>query len=230
MDEVNLKGFLGHAFGIKSSNFTSTYTLRFHALSRRDVYPPEVVEAIVKDFYVDDLLKSQDGVESARRFRIDITSACKDGGFTLCKWRSTHPEALIDEPEVRPEAGPEMADDEQKPSGAFAAAGTVEKILGMNYRFDEDCFTYVASSEKTAVVVRNKRGLLSAMHALYDPMGFISPFVIRARMIFQRAVRAVSGWDDKDELPDDILREFAAWQEQIPLLEKFRIRRWYSTP
>ena len=83
---------------------------------------------------------------------------------------------------------------------------------------------------KACKPVVNKRGLLSAMHALYDPMGFLSPFVIRARMIFQEAVLSVSGWDDKDRLPESIIAEFAKWQAEIPELSALKIPRWYSTP
>ena len=217
MTDEELNGFLGHVFGAKSSGFVATWCLRHHIQVNANRYCEDVVEAVMWNFYVDDLVISKGDVEAARSFRIRVTKALADGGFDLCKWRSSHPAALVDSPEdALPEApeGPEP----------------IGKILGIDYRFGADEFCFVSCAAKACKPVVNKRGLLSAMHALYDPMGFLSPFVIRARMLFQEAVLAVAGWDDKDRLPEDIIAEFAKWQAGIPDLATLTIPRWYSSP
>ena len=91
MTEVELNAFLGHVFGAKSSSCVATFTLRYHVNRGELGYGYLVREAVNRNMYVDDLVKSIDGVETAAEFCVDVTAALKDGGFTLCKWKSTHP-------------------------------------------------------------------------------------------------------------------------------------------
>ena len=60
---------LVHIFGAKSSPSVAGYALRKTAKDNQRDFPPEVVDAVFKDFYVDDLLKSFSSEEHA----IDIS-------------------------------------------------------------------------------------------------------------------------------------------------------------
>ena len=175
-----------------------------------------------KNMYVDDLMKSLRDVEEAKAFRVGIMKAFAEGGFDLCKWRSTHREVLLDAEEVPQPLSPERE---------FLAPVTEspDKVLGMRYDFSRDVFFFQPKGEKVGRPVRTKRDMLKVIAALYDPMGFIAPFIIRGRMLFQRAVQAVKGWDDRDFLPDQLLEEFASWQRKIPEVVRFRIPRWTAT-
>ena len=224
MQEVHLNEFWGNVMGAKCSPCASTYVLRHHVRKHEVEYGPEVVEAVERDFYVDDLCRSMRGVDEARGFCPRLTSALADGGFTLCKWRSTHPEALADLPAGAVRPTPEGGD------ASFPSASleeVVEKILGLCYDFSSDVFFFRPDRVRLGQRVTNKREMLRVIASLYDPMGFLAPFVIKARIIFQRAVRAVKGWDDV--LPQDIIAEFEAWQRGLPEVEGFRIPRWTST-
>ena len=231
MTEISLKMFLGHLMGAKSSSFTTTFVLRHHVSVHRDRYSLEVVDAVNRDFYVDDLLKSLKSVAAARDFRLEITGALADGGFKLCKWRSTHPEVLLDQPtSSSSSASPSAPSDAPDVDDLTPTEDLIEKVLGMRYRFSRDEFSYETDPAKVGVPVATKRGVLSVMNRLYDPLGLLSPFSIIARKIFQRAVKAVASWSDEDLLPPDIVKDFQSWQALIPQLADFRIRRWYSTP
>ena len=61
-----------------------------------------------------------------------------------------------------------------------------------------------------------KRGLLPAMNANFDPMGFAAPFTVLHKFLFQRCCELGLNWDD--QLPDDIAAEFGKWKEQVPVL------------
>ena len=77
--------------------------------------------------------------------------------------------------------------------------------------------------------VNNKRGMLKVVSSLYDPMGFICPFVIKGRMCFQKATKAVKGWNDRDTLPEALTAEFGEWQKRMPELSALRIPRWTAS-
>ena len=47
-----------------------------------------------------------------------------------------------------------------------------------------------------------KRGILSAVSSLYDPMGFVYPVVLEAKKILQRLWKLNLGWDDL--IPEDL--------------------------
>ena len=226
MSEVELKEFLGHVFGARSSSCVATFALRYHAEVNQDIFDPEVIEAIRKLFYVDDLCASKRDVPSARRFRVALTDALKQAGFDLVKWRSSHPEALVDDD------GTEAARDPNSDVKTFDEDSDekqpMEKVLGMCYSFARDEFSFRPDMEKMRQPVRTKREMLKLIASLYDPMGFLAPFLILARMIFQKAVQVGGGWDDL--LPDDICAEFAAWQLMVLGIVDLRIRRWTSIP
>ena len=56
---------------------------------------------------------------------------------------------------------------------------------------------------------------------MFDPLGFLSPFVVRAKMFLQQA------WlDALDEvLPSEQKEEWRSWFAELPLLEKIKIPR-----
>ena len=212
-----LKEFQGHVFGSKSSSCVATFALRHHVESQEERYGQDVVETVKKNLYVDDLVKSSKDVETAVQMRDRITAALEEGGFDLCKWKSTHREVLVETDKFQL---PESAD-------FLSPAESTEKILGMRYDYAHDVFFFQPKMERVSQAVKNKREMLKVIASLYDPMGFIAPFVIRGRMLFQKAVRAEKSWDN--ELPEGLRREFGVWQKAMPEIARFQVRRWTTS-
>ena len=77
-------------------------------------------------------------------------------------------------------------------------------------------------------VIDTKRKMLSLCNSIFDPIGLLAPFRLKGKMMFQRAMKEVDGWDTK--LPDDLVKEFDTWRQSISKLEKFAIPRWIATP
>ena len=88
---------LVHIFGASSSPPVANFNLKYHADRIRQKYGDEIFWQILLQFYVDDYISSFDSPEKAREMRLKITAALAEGGFTLTKWSSTHPEVLIDD-------------------------------------------------------------------------------------------------------------------------------------
>ena len=225
MPEVELLGFLGHVFGAKSSGCVATFTLRHHVDRFKDKYGDLVVDAVKKNFYVDDLVKSLRDVATAATFRKTITAALKEGGFELCKWRSSHP-GVLESDDAATAAPAKTFENFPAP----AADTFADKILGMCYSYSADAFSFQPGNEKLMKAVSSKRDMLKVIAALFDPMGYWVPSVHIARVMFQLAVRAVKGWNDADRLPAPLLEKFAAWQRSLVELARLSIPRWTSTP
>ena len=219
MRELILNGFLGHVFGAKSSNCVSIFTMRFHINRHRLEYGPLVAQAARLNFYIDDLIKSLWNTAIAKEFRISITAAMKDAGFDLCKWRASEPEVL------------EGDETDPAPAGSVDVSGAEDdavKLLGMRYSFSTDMFSYLPDRSKTEMTVETKRQMLQLIASIFDPLGFMEPFVIWARMILQKVLRQVESWDSKD-VPADLLAEFTRWHADFVYLETFRISRWTAS-
>ena len=76
--------------------------------------------------------------------------------------------------------------------------------------------------------VQTKRQMLKLIASVFDPLGFLEPFVIWGRLILQKILREVESWDSKD-VPTASLAEFAEWQADFKHLASFRISRWTAT-
>ena len=69
----------------------------------------------------------------------------------------------------------------------------VEQALGVTWNLESDAFAV-----KTLVQRKpsTKRGLLSVVSSTYDPLGIISPFTIKAKLLFQDECRRTESWDE----------------------------------
>ncbi|KAL9959892.1 hypothetical protein ACROYT_G033265 [Oculina patagonica] len=73
--------------------------------------------------------------------------------------------------------------------------------------------------------VYTKRGLLSRITTLFDPLQFLAPYTIRAKMALQESWLRGLNWDE--EFPDDLKASTQQWVEQLPEAPKVKIPRCY---
>ncbi len=95
-----------------------------------------------------------------------------------------------------------------------------ERTLGVLWDVERDCFTFDVKSVDKPVT---KRGVLSTTSSIYDPLGFASPFVLKAKAIFQELCRVKVDWDE--ELPVDVAAQWHRWLNDLPLLSALTIPR-----
>lgn len=72
----------------------------------------------------------------------------------------------------------------------------------------------------------SKRVILSTYNAVYDPLGMLAPFVIRAKILFQGLCRECRGWDET--LDDETANKWRVWLSELEFLADFSIPRCYS--
>lgn len=68
----------------------------------------------------------------------------------------------------------------------------LQRSLGLHWSLEMNSFTYQTKFEEKPYT---KRGVLSILHSVYDPLGFIAPFILLGRMIFRELVDLPCGWE-----------------------------------
>ena len=68
-----------------------------------------------------------------------------------------------------------------------------------------------------------KRGLISVMSSVFDPCGYLSPFVIRAKLLAQELWKRGIGWDQ--QLPVEIVKQWQSWLDELDGLAVFQLPR-----
>ena len=85
---------LVHIFGATSSPSICGYALRRTAADNREGFSSETVDAVMRDFYVDDLLKSFETTSQAVEITKELQELLAKGGFQLTKVMSNEREVL----------------------------------------------------------------------------------------------------------------------------------------
>ena len=92
--------------------------------------------------------------------------------------------------------------------------GRIERTLGLEWNSKSDSFRYRISLPETAAT---RRGILSSVSSIFDPLGIICPMTLPAKMILQRLCEKAIGWDEA--LPPE---ERSAWQLWVNAVQKIR--------
>ena len=169
-----------------------------------------VSDVIKKSMYVDDLLHS---VEITLQLQVLLPAVCdvlKKGGFPLGKHMINDPEVLSSIPEEDRAKEAKVVTEEMRC-----------KALGIRWEVSSDCPSYARTEDSSSALT--KRGMLSKVAAMYDPLGLIIPIVILGRMLFQQAVRLRLGWDDP--VPDDLGRRWTRWWQSLEGLREVQFPR-----
>ena len=211
-DEVYTMQMLVHIFGAKDSLACAIYALHQTARDNINKFTPEVIQTVFKSFYVDDLLKSVKSVETAKRLVNELTDLLKLGGFRLTKWISNSSEVLKSIPAT--EIAKDLSINLDKSNDL--------RPLGIAWNVASDCFTFNLEVKNAA---STKRGILKVASSIFDPLEFITPFVLRTKIILQEVWRKNYGWDDK--INDDTLKPWRDWLINAEELSFIKLDRCY---
>ena len=83
-----------HVFGAKDSPSIANYALKKTAHDNSCDFSKETENAVEKDFYVDDRLKSVTDDDDAIQLTSKLMVHCRRGGFRLTKWISSSKKVL----------------------------------------------------------------------------------------------------------------------------------------
>ena len=205
-----------HLFGAVSSPSCANFALRKTATDNQEDFSNEAVKTVERNFYVDDCLKSVDSEEDAIHLSSELSQLLKRGGFRLTKWLSNKRKVVESVPESDRAASVKDLDFDHT---------LVERALGVQWHVTSDTFGFrIATKDKPPT----RRGILSVISSIYDPLGFVAPFHLSAKILLHNLCRKQLGWDDL--IPEEDLIRWKSWLEELPILEQFSIDRCFKPP
>ena len=202
-----------HIFGATDSPCCASYALRRTAEDNKDDYSEEAYQTVLRNFYVDDLLKSVDHENGLLRIANEVASMLRRGGFNLTKFISNSDLLLNSLPASK------LAHPLQEMDLSIDAT---DRALGIKWHVKEDQFLFSSVTEKQPLT---KRGLLKTVSSIFDPLGFLAPFTMKAKVILQNLWRGRFDWDELIDTHN--AEEWLAWLEQLKHISAFKLNRCY---
>ncbi|PWA32804.1 hypothetical protein CCH79_00018048 [Gambusia affinis] len=206
-----------HLFGAVSSPSCASYALKKTADDNKEDFSELAVLAVKRNFYVDDCLMSLGSEEEAIKMVNELNALCKRGGFQLEKWISNSRAVLHSIPEEHWAKDLKELNLDQDDLPA-------ERVLGLLWCVESDSFKFKMKMKHQSPT---RCGMLSITSSLYNPLGFLSPAILPAKMMQQELCRRSCGWDDV--IPLDILKRWEQWLEEVKLLASFKVARCMQT-
>ena len=205
-----------HLFGATSSPGCANIGLKTTADKYKEEFGNAAASFVRHDFYVDDGLKSVPSPSEAIDLITKTKGLCERGGFRLHKLVSNSKGVLQSfPPEERASGIKDLNLDHEKLP--------VERALGVQWCVESDTLQFKNEmSERPAT----RRGVLSAISSIFDPLGLLSPFVLEGKRILQELCKQRTSWDEK--IPDNLLPRWEKWQRNLPLLNALQLRRCYK--
>ena len=145
-----------HLFGKTDSPCCSNWALRKTALDNQQQFNENVVNAVLKRFYMDDYLVSFDDPQTAVKTNTDVVALLKLGGFDLAKFISNSRDILK---EISP------GNLSQKIENLDLDELPIERALGVSWDPNSNMLTFKVVNEN---IPETKRGMVSS---IFDPMG-----------------------------------------------------------
>ena len=196
-------------FGNASSPFLLNATIRYHLGCFENT---RVVSELKENLYVDDWLSGGDTEEEIEHMITSASEIMNQGSFPLTKWGSNS--SFVSQTVSK---GFDQSSTDILPS---------LKILGMHWATSEDCFYFEANPVSFKGVQYTKRLVLSFIARIYDPMGFLNPFTVMVKILFQDLWLLGLGWDDP--LPLALQNQMSAWVLGFKDISQWRIPRCFS--
>lgn len=98
----------------------------------------------------------------------------------------------------------------------------LECALGVHWCVESDCFQFT-------IVLQGKpctrRGILSTVSSIFDPLGFVAPLLLDGKSILQELCRCEVGWDDP--IPDKVKAKWEKWRSDLLEVQRITTPRCY---
>ena len=154
-------------------------------------YNYDIIDAVHKNFYMDDYLGSYRNMDLAKETVANVTKLLSEGGFRLTKWISNSNSLL----EVLPQSEITKSSTEGN-----SMKNETEKILGMMWNYKRDTIN-VKHSNKS--YLNTKRGILSHISFIFVPLGLLVTFLLEPKLIIQQLWKEKIKWDNK--IPETLI-------------------------
>lgn len=199
-------------YGTASAPYLAVRSL--HYAAERYPHSYKIGKAIItNDFYVDDMITGSDDLQTLKLIKEEVTEILTHSNFTLSKWHSNCSELGSIDAGIK-----EVQIDDGSTS-----------TLGISWHPTDDVFRFEFRPNKS-YSHNTKRSILSLTSTLFDPMGLISPLIIKAKVLLQKLWIIKCDWDESvpqevDTAWNNIVADF----HNLPQLKINRFIRMINT-
>ena len=196
-------------FGVNCSPFQAQFVAQKHAEKYRNEFPM-AAETVMKSTYMDDSMDSVVNDSQGIKLYQELNELWSKAGMQAHKWLSNSAEVLE---RIPPES---RASEAHLPSDGLPMV----KTLGVTRLPEEDVFTFKANPVGKEFPL-TKRNFLKTIAKLFDPVGFLAPFNVRAKILLQEMWAAGLDWDDLFQ--EDLASKARKWFSELEDLPTRRI-------
>ncbi len=183
-------------FGNPASPFLASYVIK-RIIKDYGAQKPEACDALDKDLYMDDLIRSCKATLEAQRTVEDVCEMLDEGELKMRNWISNRPCVLNGIPD-------------RVKDGLLQLDQSKEKVLGMTWDPHADQIRFFPELED---ISWTKRGVLRQLARIFDPMGLLAAFLVRGKILMQELWRRGRDWDDP--LEPDVKASWSTWFSQF---------------
>ena len=201
-----------HLFGATSSPSAAAFALRYATEVFKEDYSQKALEVVLNNFYVDDMLMSAATANEALKLAREVKDMLSKAGFELAKWTSNDNNVL---------GSISSSENPIKFKTISGCATGKQSVLGIHWDVSADTLQIRCNIPDRPFT---KRGMLSLLHSIYDPLGFVAPVMIKPK-IWLRDVKELD-WDE--ELSDEERRRWETWIASLAALEKLSVQRCFK--
>ena len=176
-EEPTVYQWLRLSFGDKPAPDIASNSIKVLAKASQDEEPQAATE-LLQHVYVDDVRGSYSTVEEAKQVTAGIDAILQNGKFEIKTWHSNSREI-------------DQSQDER-----------FTDLLGHKWNKKHDKFTFKKENIFGKFQAFTKRSCLAVLAQLWDPIGLISPVIIKFRIDLQELWSSGYGWDDV--LPEEV--------------------------
>lgn len=194
-------------FGQASAPFTATRTLKQLAMDCRSEFPL-AANIILNDTYVDDLHFGAKTRRVLLQGCNELITVLESAGFKLRKFASNDqfimeslPSAVVDNDELI-------------------------RFMGLVWNRLNDCLSYPSHSLQTEANL-TKRELLAEISSIFDPLGWVQPLVVPAKMMIQSLWKLQLKWDAP--VPKEVMEQWTKIVNSLNFVDRLSLPRWTKT-
>uniref|UniRef100_A0A023EZK8 Putative reverse transcriptase n=1 Tax=Triatoma infestans TaxID=30076 RepID=A0A023EZK8_TRIIF len=145
----------------------------------------QVADIIQSDFYMDDLMTGAESEIELSKIQSRLRKELHKAGFELRKWCSNS-KTLMNNLSIENQSKHFVID--------LSKEGSI-KALGLSWDPQSDQFRLDVQSNDNGLVI-TKRAILSDLNKFWDPLGFLSPVLIKGKMFLQELWHHDLKWDE----------------------------------
>ena len=198
-------------FGVNASPFLAQFVSQHNAVRFAKIYPL-ASETVLKSTYMDDNMDSMPNTDKCIALYSQLNQLWEKAGMHVRKWLSNKTEVLEKIPPKDRASQVNLSESELP----------VMKTLGVLWVAKDDQFSFHCNTPKSDMKI-TKRNFLKTIASVFDPLGFIAPYIVTAKVLMQNIWVVGVDWDE--ELNNEIKAQILQWFHDLKHLDTIHLPR-----